>query len=90
MARSWPSTRTDARISHCSDEARPEGVGGLVYQPFDLLYLDGRLLLDVPLEDRKRLLQSVLKAHPRVRFASHIVGDGEAFFEAAGANRSRA
>ena len=43
-------------------------------------------LLDVPLEDRKRLLQSVLKAHPRVRFASHIVGDGEAFFEAAAAN----
>jgi bifunctional non-homologous end joining protein LigD len=38
--------------------------GGLVYQAFDLLYLDGRSLLDVPLEDRKRLLQSVLKEHP--------------------------
>jgi bifunctional non-homologous end joining protein LigD len=57
---------------------------GLLYQAFDLLYLDGRSLLDVPLEDRKRLLRSVLKEHPRVRFASHVVGDGTAFFEAAG------
>ncbi len=63
-----------------------KGVGGLIYQPFDLLYLDGRLLLDVPLEDRKRLLQSVVKSHPRVRFSSHVVGEGEAFFEAARAN----
>jgi bifunctional non-homologous end joining protein LigD len=57
---------------------------GLVYQVFDLLYLDGRSLLEVPLEDRKRLLQSVLRDHPRVRFASHVVGEGKAFFEAAG------
>ncbi len=56
---------------------------GLVYEAFDLLYLDGRSLLDVPLEDRKRLLRSVLKDHPRVRFASHVVGEGKAFFEAA-------
>jgi bifunctional non-homologous end joining protein LigD len=56
---------------------------GLVYQAFDLLYLDGRSLLDVPLEDRKRLLKSVLKDHPRVRFASHVVGEGKTFFEAA-------
>ncbi|MGK2849474.1 MAG: non-homologous end-joining DNA ligase [Candidatus Limnocylindrales bacterium] len=56
---------------------------GLVYQAFDLLYLDGRSLLDVPLEDRKRLLRSVLKEHPRVRFAAHVEGEGLAFFEAA-------
>ncbi len=55
----------------------------LVYQAFDLLYLDGRSLLDVPLEDRKRLLRSVLKDHPRIRYASHVVRDGMAFFEAA-------
>jgi len=56
---------------------------GLVYQAFDLLYLDGRSLLDVPLEDRKRLLRSVLLEHPRVRFAAHVDGEGLAFFEAA-------
>jgi len=55
----------------------------LVYQVFDLLYLDGRSLLQVPLEDRKRLLQSVLRPHPRVRFAAHVIGEGEAFYKAA-------
>lgn len=59
----------------------------LIYQAFDLLYLDGRSLLQVPLEDRKRLLQSVLREHPRVRFASHVVGEGLAFYEAAQAQR---
>jgi bifunctional non-homologous end joining protein LigD len=44
-------------------------------------------LLNVPLEDRKRLLQSVLRPHPRVRFAAHVVGEGLAFFEAARAQR---
>jgi bifunctional non-homologous end joining protein LigD len=55
----------------------------LVYEAFDLLYLDGRLLLDVPLEDRKRLLRSVLRDSNRVRFASHVMEDGTAFHEAA-------
>ncbi|MGH2357328.1 MAG: DNA ligase D [Candidatus Limnocylindria bacterium] len=55
----------------------------LVYQAFDLLYLDGRSLLEVPLEHRKRLLRSVLREHPRVRFGGHVIGDGEAFVEAA-------
>ena len=57
----------------------------LVYQAFDLLYLDGRSLLDVPLEDRKRLLRTVLREQDRVRFASHVVADGQAFYDAAAA-----
>jgi bifunctional non-homologous end joining protein LigD len=55
----------------------------MVYMAFDLLYLDGRSLLKVPLVDRKRLLRSVLRPQPRVQFASHIDGDGKAFFEVA-------
>jgi bifunctional non-homologous end joining protein LigD len=55
----------------------------LRYQAFDLLYLDGRSLLRVPLEDRKRLLKSVLRETGRVHFASHIEADGEAFHKAA-------
>ena len=58
----------------------------LVYHLFDLLYLDGRSLLDVPLEARKRLLRSVLREHDTVRYGSHVEADGEAFHEAA-ANR---
>jgi bifunctional non-homologous end joining protein LigD len=56
---------------------------GLVYQAFDLMYLDGRSLLAVPLEERKRLLKSVLKESSRVRYASHVEAEGVAFYEAA-------
>ena len=57
----------------------------LAYEVFDLLHLDGRSLLDVPLEDRKRLLRAVLRPHPVVRYAAHVETDGAAFFEAAAA-----
>ena len=55
----------------------------LVYQAFDLLYLDGRSLVDVALEDRKKLLDLVLRPTSRVQFAKHIDTEGVAFFEAA-------
>ena len=84
----------DGEIVALDDAGRPDfgllqerlgkvGASGLVFQAFDLLYLDGRSLLDVALEDRKRLLRSVLRPHPRVRFAAHVDGEGLAFFEAA-------
>jgi len=54
-----------------------------VYEVFDLLYLDGRPLLDEPLEVRRRLLADALRPDPRVRLSEDIAGDGIAFFEAA-------
>ena len=97
---SWIDARqaiVDGEVVAIDEDGRPDfsllqtklgqpGVGGLVYQPFDLLYLDGRLLLNVKLEDRKRLLRSVLRDHPRVRFAAHVEAEGEAFYEAARLN----
>ena len=58
-----------------------------VYEVFDLLHLDGRSLLDEPLEERRRLLASVLRPDPRVRLSEHIVANGIAFFEAARTRR---
>ena len=55
----------------------------VVYQAFDLLHLDGRSLLGVPLEERKRLLRSVLRPHPRVKYAGHIEANGTDVFRAA-------
>ena len=72
------------RISSLRSGRRETGAG-LVYEAFDLIYLDGRSLLAVPLEDRKRLLRSVLRESSRVRFASHVEGDGVAFHRAADA-----
>jgi bifunctional non-homologous end joining protein LigD len=54
-----------------------------VYEVFDLLHLDGKSLLDEPLEERRRLLAGVLRLDPRVRLSEHIEADGVAFFEAA-------
>jgi bifunctional non-homologous end joining protein LigD len=55
-----------------------------VYQAFDLMFLDGRSLVAVPLESRKQLLHSILRADDRrVRFADHVIGEGIAFHEAA-------
>jgi bifunctional non-homologous end joining protein LigD len=59
------------------------GQTGFVYEVFDLLHLDGRSLLDEPLETRRHLLTGVLRADPRVRLSEHIETDGLAFFEAA-------
>ena len=50
---------------------------------YDLLYADGRSLLRVPLEDRKRLLQNVLRQTATFRVSEHIVGSGKSFYAAA-------
>ena len=54
----------------------------LVFQAFDLLYHDGRSLLDVPLQDRKRLLQLVVHPTSRVQLAQPVDTEGIAFFAA--------
>ena len=54
-----------------------------VYEVFDLLHIDGRSLIDRPLEERRRMLAGILVTDRRVRLSEHIVGDGLAFFEAA-------
>ncbi|HEY9085533.1 MAG TPA: non-homologous end-joining DNA ligase [Candidatus Tyrphobacter sp.] len=53
----------------------------LVYVAFDLLYADGRDLRDRPLEERKSILQSLVRDTDLVLYSKHIVGKGIAFFE---------
>ncbi len=55
----------------------------VVYVAFDLVHLDGWSLLDVPLEARKRLLETVLRPDARVRYGAHVVGEGVAYYGAA-------
>lgn len=49
---------------------------------FDLIYLDGRDLQALPLEDRKQQLQRLLKGtrEPHLHYSDHVVGDGPLFF----------
>jgi bifunctional non-homologous end joining protein LigD len=69
-----------ARIKGKGTAAQPTP---FVYEVFDLMWLDGKSLLDEPLEDRRRLLAGALRTDPRVRLSEHIERDGMAFFEAA-------
>lgn len=59
--------------------------GDLYYYVFDLLYLNGRDLRDLPLIERKTLLKELLdKADlDLVRYSDHIVKNGKAFFKKA-------
>jgi bifunctional non-homologous end joining protein LigD len=75
--------RTGIRTGRAAGSRMPGPPAPIVYQAFDLLHLDGRSLLRVPLEERKRLLHSRLRPHPLVRYAGHVVADGIAFFTAA-------
>ncbi len=76
--------RTGIRTGREPGSGRSRGEPApIVFQAFDLLHLDGRSLLAVPLEERKRALRTRLREHPMVRYAGHIEVDGEAFYEAA-------
>jgi len=50
---------------------------------FDLLYLDGYDLRNVPLIERKRVLQSILKPSGVMRFSEHFVNQGDEMLQAA-------
>lgn len=58
----------------------------LYYYAFDLLHLDGRDLIQAPLEERKQVLADLLsgkKVSQRIRFSEHMAGNGPAFFQQA-------
>ncbi len=61
-----------------------ERTDDLVYQVFDLIYLDGASLRDTPLRARKRALAGLianLNGSGSVRFSEHLDGDGTELFE---------
>ncbi len=81
MGRWLPSTATGrpdfALLQERISAARAgQRRSGLVYQVFDLLHLDGRSLLGVPLAERKKLLRLVLREEPEVRYAGHVEAEG--------------
>ncbi|MER8862548.1 non-homologous end-joining DNA ligase [Mesorhizobium sp. M0751] len=54
----------------------------LVFHAFDLLHLDGKDLRQLPLLERKKALQRLLKtASPALVYGDHLEGDGPTVFE---------
>jgi bifunctional non-homologous end joining protein LigD len=56
---------------------------GLTYVAFDLLYADGRDLRKTPLEERKELLERLIRDDQLVLYSKHIVDRGTALYESA-------
>jgi bifunctional non-homologous end joining protein LigD len=50
---------------------------------FDLLWLDGRELIGLTLEERRELLEGVVERDDRLEVVTHVEGEGKAFVEAA-------
>lgn len=57
-------------------------IGQLSYQAFDLLWLDGRSLVDRPLWQRKNRLHEAVRAGPEFAATDFVDDEGVAFFEA--------
>jgi bifunctional non-homologous end joining protein LigD len=56
----------------------------LQYFIFDILWLDGYDLTQIPLAERKRILKEVLPEDEEViKYSDHVVGEGKDFFEVA-------
>ena len=60
----------------------------ITYAAFDLLYADGRDQRDVPLEERKALLERLIRDNDDglVMYSKHVVGNGTALFAQAKRN----
>jgi bifunctional non-homologous end joining protein LigD len=55
----------------------------VVYYVFDLLYLDGHDLRNVPLIERKSLLPEILRPDASLRYSDHVLEHGDELFKAA-------
>jgi bifunctional non-homologous end joining protein LigD len=79
-----PDEKGATHIGDLQDDIAQGRSDRLAYFAFDLLHLDGRDLRGCPIEERKDLLESVIKAaaSPRVVSIGHVIGKGAWLFEA--------
>lgn len=64
---------------------RSEADGELVLYVFDILWYEGKSLMQIPLEQRIEILTAILPANEdRIRLSTHIDGQGTDFFNEAG------
>ncbi len=62
---------------------RSEADGALFFYVFDIIWLDGRNLRDLPLSQRREILRSVVPVEGIIRISNDFTASGTEFFEAA-------
>ena len=62
---------------------RSEADGDLLYYVFDLLWLDGYLLFDLPLQQRREILTEMLPENPVIQLSQTFNAPGTKFYEVA-------
>ena len=60
-----------------------EQQGTLVYYVFDILWLDGYDLTDLPLIDRKRILSELIPDNDVILYSDHVESNGKDFYKIA-------
>jgi bifunctional non-homologous end joining protein LigD len=86
-----PDCVLDGEVCALDEQGRPsfsamqQGKPGtpIVYEVFDLLELEGRSLVDLPLAERRKQLEALLDRRNRTVRISEAFDDGEALYEAA-------
>ena len=73
-----PRITADPREAEVLAAAQP-----VTLQVFDILYADGRPVMNEPLRTRKRMLRQVVRTQRLVAVSDYVERDGVAFFEAA-------
>ena len=62
---------------------RSEADGRLLYYVFDILWLNGYSLIDLPLQQRREKLFEIIPEHPLIRISQTFATTGTEFFKAA-------
>lgn len=75
--------RLQARLGLTDPDVARASPVRVFYYVFDLLHLDGKSTVDVPLLWRKKLLRKVIDFADPLRYAPHRAGDGMAAYRAA-------
>ncbi len=81
-----PSFQRLQQRMHVRDERQLQQLAAripVVYLVFDLLYLDGRDLTGLPLEERRGLLEETIVPSDQIQISPLTEGDGVALFQAA-------
>ena len=62
---------------------RSEADGNLMFYVFDILWLEGKSLLELPLEDRRKILESIIPKSNSIVLSEHFNIKGTDFFKSA-------